>query len=451
MTKSSWKRALLLSAALGAAAPAAALAQSAGAPTRRAAAPRPVNAWGHEGSDLRPDPAVRYGVLPNGMRYAVLRNATPPGEVSMRFRFAVGKVYGPDDQHGLAHFIEHMAFNGSTNVPEGEIMKRLERVGLRFGADSNAATGPGQTVYQLDIPAATPEKLEVAFLYMRELASELNFKPAALERERGIIQSEERSQYTPSRLSQIERLSFWLRGQLAARRQTIGDAKAIASGQRETFLDIYRRYYRPEFATFVVVGDVDVDQMEAEIRRRFSDWKAVGPAGEAPDYGVFAPRAVEAKVFTSPGVASSTSLAWLRPYSGRPDSRAERIREIRELLALSTLNRRFARLVEAGGAPFLRAGAGSTDLLRSAELTAVSITPLPGEGGAVAPGGRAGGSPRGSARGPAARAAARDRRYARRCPGGGRGRGHAPVRRARLGDGAVRGLAGGLPLARSER
>ena len=90
-----------------------------------AAAARPTpNAWAHEASDLQPDPAARFGALPNGMRYMIYRNATPPGEVSLRLRFGVGKLHGPDERHGLAHFIEHMAFNGSTNVPEGEIMKR---------------------------------------------------------------------------------------------------------------------------------------------------------------------------------------------------------------------------------------------------------------------------------------------------------------------------------------
>jgi len=122
MTLHRWKTALFVTAALVASAPADVMAQGAvaQAPTARA-----LNAWGHEGSDLQSDPATRSGVLPNGMRYMIYRNATPPGEVSMRLRFAVGKLYGPDDRHGLAHFIEHMAFNGSTNVPEGEMVKRL--------------------------------------------------------------------------------------------------------------------------------------------------------------------------------------------------------------------------------------------------------------------------------------------------------------------------------------
>lgn len=356
----------------------AAQAGSSAQATPAAASARPVNAWGHEGSDLQPDPAARFGVLPNGMRYLIYRNATPPGEVSMRLRFAVGKLYGPDERHGLAHFIEHMAFNGSTNVPEGEITKRLERIGLRFGADSNAATSPTQTVYQLDVPNATDEKLDVAFLYMRELAGELNFAPAALERERGIIQSEERSQYTPARLAFNAEAAFLLKNQLAGRRNTIGDPNAIRTGARDTFVDIYRRYYRPERASFIVVGDVDPDKMEAEIRRRFSTWTASGAPGEEPDLGRLAQRGLEAETFIGSGVPGGVSMNWLRPYEGRPDTRAERIRELRENLAFAVLNRRFARLVEAGAAPFTDAGAGDGEILRSAEITSVNASPIPG-------------------------------------------------------------------------
>jgi zinc protease len=374
-----FKTALLLGAALTLL-PGAGEAQTRPTQQAVAAAARPTpNAWAHEASDLQPDPAARFGVLPNGMRYMIYRNATPPGEVSLRLRFAVGKLHGPDEQHGLAHFIEHMAFNGSTNVPEGEMTKRLERAGLRFGGDTNALTSPTQTVYLLDVPGATPEKLDTAFLFMRELASELSFTPEALERERGVIQSEERTQYVPARLSLIERFGFLLKDQLGGRRSaTFGDPKTIASADRNTFLDIYRRYYRPERATFIVVGDVDPDQMEAEIRRRFSNWRPVGPAGAEPDLGRVAARSPEAKAAVGEGLPAGVSLYWMRPYQDRPDTRAERIRKARERLALAVLNSRFARMVESGSAPFTQAGAASAELFQSADMTEVGSTPVAG-------------------------------------------------------------------------
>src|SRR4029077_13965518 len=109
--------------------------------------------WPQARSDLKADPAIRFGALPNGMRYAIMRNATPPGQVSMRLRFDVGSLMERDDQQGLAHFLEHMAFNGSTNVPtRGDMVKDLERLGLAFGADTNAQTGFDSTVYKFDLP-----------------------------------------------------------------------------------------------------------------------------------------------------------------------------------------------------------------------------------------------------------------------------------------------------------
>ena len=111
-----------------------------------------ARAWGYADSDLTPDPAIRFGVLPNGMRYAIRHNATPPRTAVMRLLIDVGSTAEADDERGLAHFIEHMAFNGTTNVPEGEMVKILERLGLAFGADTNAFTSYDQTGYLLDLP-----------------------------------------------------------------------------------------------------------------------------------------------------------------------------------------------------------------------------------------------------------------------------------------------------------
>src|SRR3954468_9140641 len=114
------------------------------------AAPAPAAANAAEA--LRPDPAVRYGTLPNGMRYEIMRNATPVHNASIRMRIDTGSMYEAENQRGIAHFIEHMVFNGSTHVPEGEFVKRLERIGLKFGPDTNATTEFQQTVCMLDLP-----------------------------------------------------------------------------------------------------------------------------------------------------------------------------------------------------------------------------------------------------------------------------------------------------------
>ena len=152
----------------------------------KAATPATVNpqdaaakAWNFAASDIPVDPNIVFGVLPNGMKYALLKNSTPKDSVVLRMRFDVGSFAEADDQRGLAHFLEHMAFNGSTNVPEGEMIKLLERKGLAFGADTNASTGFDVTVYKIDLPNATDDLIDTGLMLMRVTASAASSSPNA--------------------------------------------------------------------------------------------------------------------------------------------------------------------------------------------------------------------------------------------------------------------------------
>ena len=163
------------------------------ATTKAATSTEAERAWGFTKSDIAPDSAVRFGVLPNGMRYAVMKNETPKHTAAVRMRFDIGSTADLKGQEGGAHFLEHMAFNGSKRVPEGEMIKLLERLGLAFGADTNASTSFTETTYKLDLPQVTPALIDTAMMLMRETASELTLAPAAVERERGIILGEMRA------------------------------------------------------------------------------------------------------------------------------------------------------------------------------------------------------------------------------------------------------------------
>ena len=146
-------------------------------------------AWPQAASDLAPDPAVRFGMLANGMRYAVMRNATPGGQTSLRLRIGSGSLEENDAEQGLAHVLEHMSFKGSTHVGAGEMVKILQRHGLAFGPDTNAATGWTQTVYMLDLPRSDADTLDTGLMLMRETAGELLIKDDALTPERGVVLS----------------------------------------------------------------------------------------------------------------------------------------------------------------------------------------------------------------------------------------------------------------------
>mgnify|MGYP002377466797 CR=1 FL=1 len=354
-------------------------AATAGQPAPQAQAAGATRVWPHQGGDLQPDPAARFGVLPNGMRYLIYRNVTPPGQVAVRFRISAGDLMETDEQNGLAHFIEHMAFNGTTNIPEGEYVRILERQGLAFGRDTNAFTAPDQTVYELNIPAANGEKVDTALMIMREVAGEILFGAEAIDRERGIIQSEDRSMYAPARRAQVMRDQFLMRGQLVSRRLDIGSLDVIRTAPRDRFVDYYRKYYRPERATLVIVGDVDPAEVEAKIRSRFEGWRNNAPAGGEPDQGRPAARPFEAGSAVLEGALRDVSVNYIRPYTQVTDSRAERVKGLRETLALAVLNRRLRRISEGADAPFANAGAFNFDRYQSAEHTMIRAEPKPGQ------------------------------------------------------------------------
>src|SRR3984957_4917960 len=159
--------------------------------------PPAADVWPQAYADLPPDPAMRFGTLPNGLRYVVMKNATPGGQASLRLRFAAGSMDESDAEQGLAHLLEHMAFDGSTHVANGEMIKILQRHGLAFGADTNASTSWEETVYKLDLPKADDDTLDTSLMLLREVASELTLSQPAIDKERGVVLFGERLGGTP--------------------------------------------------------------------------------------------------------------------------------------------------------------------------------------------------------------------------------------------------------------
>jgi zinc protease len=329
--------------------------------------------WPQEHSDLKADPDVRFGVLPNGMRYAVRRQAIPAGQAAVRLWFDAGALDETDAQQGLAHFLEHMAFNGSKAVPEGDMVKILERLGLSFGADTNASTGFDETVYKLDLPRTDNETVDTALMLLREAAGNLTIAPAAVDRERGVVLSEERASDTPSYRVFKSRLEFQLRGQRMPTRYPIGKVDVLQKAPADQIADFYHRFYRPERAVLVIAGDFDPVAMEAKIRARFSDWKAQGPAGADPDLGKVQPRKTEARLLVEPGAPLNLQLTWTRPPDLARDTEAKRRDQLIQQLGFSVLNRRLSALARSPKPPFIGAVAFKSEQGKSAEITFLNV------------------------------------------------------------------------------
>lgn len=309
-----------------------------------AAAPVAENAWGIAANDLQPDTEVRYGVLANGMKYAIRKNETPKGGGVVRFLINAGSTAEADNERGLAHFLEHMAFNGSKNIPEGELVKKLERLGLAFGADTNASTSLEQTVYMLDLPKTDAETLDAALLIMRETASELTISPAAVDRERGVLLSERQTRNSPG-LRQIENLlQTALPKTKLGYRIPAGTEEVLKTAPAERIASFYRRFYRPENATLIMVGDFDVDAIEAKIRKGFADWKGVGPAGVI-DVGTVDEQApLSLHQFNDPSATVMVQFNHMAPYETTPNSYAELKKSLGEAMAMGIMGQRLDKL-----------------------------------------------------------------------------------------------------------
>lgn len=337
--------------------------------------PAGTTGWGFPLYDIPSDPAVRYLKLENGLKVAILRNRTPQNTVAVRLGFDAGVIDESDAEAGLAHFLEHMAFNGSKNVPEGEMIKLLEREGLAFGADTNASTGLEDTIYKLDLPRSDPKLLDTALMLMRETASELTLDPAAVDRERGIIQSETRTRNTFARRRVKDYLDFVAPGTAFSQRLLTANLDAnIDSFAAETLAGYYARLYRPDNATLVVVGDLDPAVAEAAIRDKFADWQpALGALAQTDKGTIDLARPMQARNFVDPGVPVIVTIDRFAPYAGRPATEAEFRRRLLIELGTAVLDRRLAIIANAPSAPIISGNVDASDYFDVASQSSLTL------------------------------------------------------------------------------
>ena len=331
--------------------------------------------FAHQASDLVMDEEITYGVLPNGLRYAVMENSTPTRTATLLMRIDAGSLDETDATRGLAHFLEHMAFNGSENIPEGEMTKRLERLGLSFGADTNASTSFEETIYQLELPEVSDDLLTEALSIFRETAERLTLDPDAIDRERGVILAERRARNSPNYRAAIAGLEFQTEATGLVDRLPIGVPETIESVTPDDFRAFYDTQYRPEDTFIVLVGDRPREQMAQMIEAAFADWQATGegaPDAEVAGFNISEPRY---GAFFDPEITTRLTLSTLTPAYPEErtrDTAANRAAELPLFFANRILNRRYAKLIRSGGADFTGAGVGASDVFgaaRTAQLT----------------------------------------------------------------------------------
>ncbi len=322
--------------------------------------------WEMDGP-LPVDKSIIVGQLENGLKYYIRENKKPEGRVFLRLVVNAGSLQENDSQRGLAHFLEHMAFNGTRRFAKSEIVDFMERAGMRFGSHVNAYTSYNETVYMLQLPTDDPSLLETGFQILEDWAVGLTLDPLEIEKERGVILEEWRSrQGVGERLSERQRPFLYFKSDYADR-NPIGSMIVVANAPRERFVEFYKTWYRPNLMGVIVVGDIDKDAIEQQIVDTFSSLENDVDAVERTPTEVPDHEETLFSIETDPELTiASYSMLTKRPVG--PDQSARDYRQmIIERLYFGMLNRRLDERSREPNPPFIQASAGETRIAREKE------------------------------------------------------------------------------------
>lgn len=317
------------------------------------------------------DPAVKIGTLPNGIRYYIRKNAKPEKRAELRLVVNAGSILEDDDQRGLAHFVEHMAFNGTTSFAKNDIVKYLEGIGVRFGADLNAYTSFDETVYILPVPTDSAGILERSFRFLGDVASGIRFDSLDVVAERGVVLSEWRDGLGAGERLRDQQFPVIFRGSRYAERLPIGKPEILEQANPGPVRRFWRDWYRPDLMAVVAVGDADPVRLERIIRQTFGGITRRTSARARVQPGVPTHDSTLVTIATDKELtASSVGVLWKRPARATRtvgDLRSDLI----DQLYNGMLNQRFQELALKPEAPFTGAGASSGTFVRGSEVVSL--------------------------------------------------------------------------------
>ncbi|HYD37485.1 MAG TPA: insulinase family protein [Allosphingosinicella sp.] len=326
-----------------------------------------------------PDPAVRTGIFPNGLRYAIMRNAVPAGAVSIRLALDAGSYDEEESERGFAHFVEHMAFRSTRQAPEGSLDTRFSSLGVAFGRDQNAVTGLDSTVYMMDVPKADTAAVAKVLEWLRGAADGILFAPAAVDLEKGVLLAELRARTTPESEAGQRAARFQGSGLRSFDREAGGTEASIRAATAAALQSFYDRWYRPTNATLVIVGDVEPEALLEAAEAAFGSWTGRGRPGARPAAPALPARGLE--TFTQKGATLplAESACRIAPQDGPRDSSLARMR--RETLSqiwVSILTDRTSRLATRPGSALLGSAPIVNRSLPDSRLACLIVVPTQG-------------------------------------------------------------------------
>jgi len=309
------------------------------------------------------DPAVAVGELPNGLRYYIRENQEPENRAFLRLIVQVGSVVEEDDQLGLAHFLEHMAFNGTENFEKQELLEFIESIGMRLGQGVNAATSFDETSYRLEVPTDDPELLATAFQIMEDWAHGLTLDPEEIDQERGVVVEEWRMRRGAQARLIDEQLPVILRGSRYAERLPIGTVESIETFEHDALTRFYRDWYRPNLMGVVAVGDFDRAAVESLLVEHFAGLSTSVGARERLDYQVPPHEETLFSILTDPELTSTrVTIHYKMDLKNDPTVGGYRQRIV-EGMYNSMLNERFREIALEPEAPFLSASSSQSQFV----------------------------------------------------------------------------------------
>lgn len=311
------------------------------------------------------DSAVTVGRLPNGLRYYIRENREPRQRAELRLVVNAGSVLEGDDQRGLAHMLEHMAFNGTRHFQKQELVSYLESIGMRFGADLNATTSFDETTYYLTVPTDTGRALQKGVEILGDWARYQSFDPEEIDKERGVVIEEWRLGQGAAARMRDQYLPVLLRGSRYAARLPIGDTVTLRHFRPAVLERFYHDWYRPDLMAVVAVGDFNAARVEALIKQQFADFRAPGDAPTRPTYSVPTNDEPLVSIATDREATNTTVNVFYKHPVAEQSTAADYRRGLVEQLYNGMLNARFSELAQQPNPPFIGASSSEGSLIRT--------------------------------------------------------------------------------------
>ncbi|RPH33743.1 MAG: insulinase family protein [Bacteroidales bacterium] len=317
------------------------------------------------------DPNVRIGKLDNGLTYYIRKNTEPKQRADFYIAQNVGAILEEDNQNGLAHFLEHMAFNGTKNFPGKKLLNYFESIGVKFGQNINAYTSLDQTVYNLaDVPTTREGIVDSALLVLHDWSNFISLESTEIDNERGVIREEWRTGRGPEARMRKELMPIMYKDSKYAKRDVIGDINVINNFDHKVIRDFYNQWYRPDLQSIVIVGDIDVNVIEQKVKQLFADIKKRENSTPRPYYEL--PDNVEPLigVASDPEARNSMVTIFIKQPTNinEPKNLGYLRTSIKRTLISNMISARFNELVQKPNPPFVFAGVGIGSIVRTKDV-----------------------------------------------------------------------------------